>query len=36
MKNTGNEDTNITLYDVNSKILNKYQKQEHLQVLLEY
>ena len=27
MKNTGDEDTNITLYD-NSKILNKYQKQE--------
>ena len=28
MKNTGDEDTNITLYDNNSKILNKYQKQE--------
>ena len=26
MKNTGDEDTNITLYDFNSKILNKYQK----------
>lgn len=28
MENTGDEDTNITLYDFNSKILNKYQKQE--------
>ena len=28
MENTGDEDTNITLYDFNNKILNKYQKQE--------
>ena len=28
MENTGDEDTNITLYDYNSKILNKYQKYE--------
>jgi len=28
MENTGDKDTNITLYDYNSKILNKYQKQE--------
>ena len=28
MENTSDKDTNITLYDYNGKILNKYQKQE--------